>query len=455
MRSRSILSLASVLLVGSLAVCGRSSPPPAPRVPPGPAPLPHEAFSAERAWSDLAALSQIGPRASGTAGAREARNYIREQLEALELQVDEIVTPVELNGAGSLELTHVVATIPGDSPQLFLLVAPYDSSHFDDVDFVGTNDGASGAALLLEFARVLAARPLPYTTRFAFLEGEGRLGRGGHPFEERRGVGSRLLANQMALEDELAAVRLLVAFNRVCDADLRIARDLGSHRMHREEFWKAARRLGQVDAFPPNELFESPQSSHLAFRDRGVRPVLAIEDTAFGGEEAPGIYADTDEDDLAHCAPESLEIVGAVSLAALETIGDRLAKIDRFARSPLTAVEPSAAELEPAVDAAEAAPEALEAASDSLDGGDETVSEVADGAAEPAAGSLSDTADAAPDAPSDTADVEPGSPSDTADAAPDVPSDAAEPEPADGAAEAAAEEVTEGAAAPAQDDANR
>jgi len=73
-----------------------------------------------------------------------------------------------------------------------------------------------------------------------------------------------------------------------------------------------------------------------------VRPVLAIEDTAFGGEDPPGIYADTEDDDLAHCAPESLGVVGAVSLAALETIGDRLAKIDRFARSPLTEVEGSA-----------------------------------------------------------------------------------------------------------------
>jgi hypothetical protein len=447
MYSRSILSfsLASVLLVGSLAACGRSSsPPPAPRVPPGPAPLPHEAFSAERAWSDLEALSQIGPRASGTAGARKARSYIREQLEALELQVDEIVTPVELNGAGSLELTHVLATIPGDSPQLFLLVAPYDSSHFDDFDFVGTNDGASGAALLLEFARVLAASPLPYTTRFAFLEGEGRLGRGGHPFEERRGSGSQLLADRMAVEGELAAVRLLVAFNRVCDADLRIARDLGSHRMHREEFWKNAGRLGQIEAFPPDELFESPQSSHLAFRDRGVRPVLAIEDTVFGGEEAPGIYADTEDDDLAHCAPESLETVGVVSLAALETIGERLAKIDRFARSPLTAEQPSAADPEPAVEAAEAAPEASEAASDSSSGGEETASEVADAAAEPATDSPSGAADAAPEAPSEAADAEP-----------EVPSNAAEPEPADAATEAAAEQVTEDAAAPAQGDANR
>ena len=105
---------------------------------------------------------------------------------------------------------------------------------------------------------------------------------------------------------------------------------------------RAAGRLGYTDAFPLDQPFESLLASHVAFRERGVRPVLAIEDTAFGGEDPPGIYADTEDDDLAHCAPESLGIVGAVSLAALETIGDRLAKIDRFARSPLTEVEGSA-----------------------------------------------------------------------------------------------------------------
>jgi len=338
-----LISILASGLGGWGLACGRSSPPPAPRVPPGPAQARSEMFSSARAWSDLEALSRIGPRASGSAGAREARKYIGGELKAVDLEVDEIVTPVEFEDGGSLELTHLVATVPGDSHQLFLLVAPYDSSRFDDdVDFVGTNDGASGAALLLEFARVLADRPLHYTTRLVFLEGEGRLGRGGPPSEDQRTTGSRLFAEQMEIANKLASVRLLVAFNRVCDADLRIARDLGSHRMHREEFWKAAGRLGYTDAFPLDQLFESLLASHVAFRERGVRPVVAIEDTAFGGEDPPGIYADTEEDDLAHCAPESLGVVGAVSLAALETIGDRLAKIDRFARSPLTEVEDSA-----------------------------------------------------------------------------------------------------------------
>ena len=298
-----------------------------------------ERFSTERAWTDLQAFAAIGARRSGSSGARAARQYIRSELAAVGVDGEKLTTRVELEGLDPLRLTHVVATIPGASAQLFVLVAPYDSSRIDDVDFIGVNDGASGAALLLEFARILADQPLPYATRLIFLDGEGRLGRGGAEFEDRRRLGGAAVAERMREDGELDAIRLLVAFNRVCDADLRIARDLGSHRIHREEFWRTAVRMGRTDAFRPSDAFESPLSSHVAFRELGVRPTVAIEDTVFGGESPPGIYADTAEDDLEHCSRESLESVGVVSLAAIETIADRLAKIDRFARSPLSEIE--------------------------------------------------------------------------------------------------------------------
>ena len=320
-----------------LAGCGGSPPPPpAMSNPRATAP---RSFSSARAWSDLEALSALGPRVSGSAGARQARRYLTEQLEAAGLRVQEIDTQRELEGVGSVEWTHVSTTIEGSSEELFVLLAPYDTGHFEEFPFLGVNDGASGAALLLELARVLAERDLPYTTRLVFVDGEGRFGRGGSDLEEQRWLGGQALAETMEQEGLLSSIRLLVAMNRVCDAEIRIARDLGSHRHHREEFWKAAAALGGSDAFPPGQGFESVQASHRAFADRGVRPVVAIVDTAFGGEAPPGVYADTEEDAIVHCAPDSLGVVGTVTLRALETIGRRLAKIDRFSQSPLAELE--------------------------------------------------------------------------------------------------------------------
>ena len=327
-------------LIGWAAACGRSSPPPSPLVPPDPAMARFDAFDAERAWADLTALVEIGPRVSATRGAKKARAYLLDQLSSLEVEVEEVETEVEFVEPGStefkIEFEHIVATVPGDSPQVFMLAAPYDSSNFDDFTFVGANDGASGAALLLELARVFAAYPLPYTMKFVFLDGEGRLGRGGPGREELRLLGSQSLAEEMQSDGKLDEIRILVAFNRVCDADLRFARDLGSHRIYREEFWTAAARMGRAESFDRAVGFENLRSSHVAFRERGVRPVLAIDDTAFGGSEPPGIYADTEDDNLEHCAVDSLDTVGIVSLAALEAISERLVKIDRFARSPLS-----------------------------------------------------------------------------------------------------------------------
>ncbi|MDH3519897.1 MAG: M28 family peptidase [Myxococcales bacterium] len=328
-----------LLLAFAVVACGGSSPPPAPLRPPDPETARFDAFSPARAWASLEALSAMGSRASGTRGARAAREMLRDRLAEASIESREIVTRVDLDGIEPIELTHIVADLPGDSAQLFVLVAPYDSSRFDDGEFVGANDDASGAALLLELARVFAAYPLPYATRVVFLDGEGRLGRGGEDLQNLRGLGSASFAELMDEAGELHAVRLLVSFNRVCDADLRIARDLGSHRIYREEFWKAAARLGYSDVFPPAARFESSPGGHEAFRARGLRAVLAIEGSGNGGEDVPSGYVDGEADDLAHCAPESLEKIGVVTLAALETIGTRLAKIDRFAQSPLLELE--------------------------------------------------------------------------------------------------------------------
>jgi hypothetical protein len=357
-----------------LAACGGSPSAPEPDLsaPPG-------EFSGALAWTELTELAK-GPRALGSEGAEAARQHIRARMAALGIAVESLTTTSESKDFGPLSFTHLVATLPGVSRDRIVLIAPYDSGRYDGFAFVGANDGASGAALLLELARVLAGRERPYTVQLVWLEGEGRLGHGSADERELRWLGSRSLADHWAQTGQLDGIRLLVSFNRVCDADLRIARDSGSHREHRESFWKAARRLGLGEVFSSSRGYESVESSHVAFRDHGVRPVVAIEDTAFGGKEAPGIYAGRD-DVLAHCAPESLEAVGRVASEAVESIATRLAKIDRFSRMP-SAETParSQAPVQPTVgdDAVNPAPSAEPAESSSPNGANAEVPDAAD-----------------------------------------------------------------------------
>jgi hypothetical protein len=292
-------------------------------------------FSAERAWQHLEALVGIGPRVAGTEGVKQARGYILDELSKLDIEVKTVPSDPRLlpEEQRDLELADLVGVIPGDSEDVVILGAPYDSRAFEDFRFVGANDGASGAAVLLEIARVLVERPLPYTTWVAFFDGEApRLG--SDPQRPAAALlGSRMFALLLRQHQLNSRIRLVVVFNRVGDADLRIARDLRSNREAREFFFRAAAQMGRADAFPRDQGFESLIASHYFFASIGLRAV-GLSDTSFGGDEPPGLYADSEDDDLEHCAPESLETVGWVALEGLQAITESFAKVDRFVDSP-------------------------------------------------------------------------------------------------------------------------
>ena len=206
-------------------------------------------------------------------------------------------------------------------------MAPYDTQAFEDFEFVGANDGGSGAAVLLELARAIAADPLPYATQIAFLDAQSPFVAPGTEAERHR-VGTHALARA---EDAFSGVHLAVYLNRVGDADLRIARDLLSHRIYREQFWKVARRLGHRDVFPPDAAFESVDIGNRSLSHAGLRRIVSLVDTRFGGGEPPGADAGTAEDKLERCSQESLATAGQVTLAGLELISEWLVRIDLFA----------------------------------------------------------------------------------------------------------------------------
>ncbi len=385
--------LLSVPLLLALGLACQSSPPPAERALAGPAKR-AEAFEAQRAWDHLTTLAEIGPRVMGTEGVRRAGDFIAGELAKLDLEVVEQEITVRRSEPEQeqqeqeakqeqeeLALRNIAAKIPGPSSDVFLLLAPYDTRRYENFRFLGVNDGGSGAAVLLEIARVLAADPLPYTTWLVFLDGEAPLAPSSVPVAPPSHFGSRALARRLQERRVLSGVRLALILNRVCDADLRVARDLLSHRVYREEFWRAAARLGRTDAFPPGASFESPVASHHALAAVGLRRVVALVDTSFGGDEPPGLYAGTEDDDLEHCSADSLEAVGKVALQALDKISQRLAKIDRFAAAPLE--EPGELTFESiAVPEAKGAPPAAagdDAATPSAPEGDAEAAEAAAG----------------------------------------------------------------------------
>jgi hypothetical protein len=174
----------------------------------------------------------------------------------------------------------------------------------------------------------------------AFVEGDA-LARGEAPGDPpREGLGTAALVAILARDGRLEHVRLAVYANRVAAPDLRVARDLLSSRALREEFWSAARRRGSLATFPPEAPFEVLEEGQRSLVAAGMRRVVAIAGASAVAEEAGA--ASRPADDLAHASRQSLATVGAVSLDALVAISERLAKIDRFVRSPIGSAEEAA-----------------------------------------------------------------------------------------------------------------
>lgn len=429
----------AVLACGSSPFSRTPAEAPAPAIRPG-ATLAEEPFSGDRAWAHLVALSELGPRPHGSTANQEAAEYIRSRLEELGLDVKDLPISMgkkkkgdqkdsadaeapagEDGGAARISATHIVATIPGPSPDTIALMAHFDTA----ATTTGANDGASGPAVLLELARQLMERPLDYTVQFVFLDNEMAF-----PEVEKEDApaaetdtedadaeaapdaeaaapppppdpllhGSNLLAGYLEHAGVMDEIRLAVFYRQVGDSDLTVARDLHSNRIHRDTFFDTAADLGLGAAFPTDRGFTETRSSHRPFVSHGLRRVVAISDPWYGGDEPPGeFWGEMDRPE--HCSPESLHTVGVVSLGALRRISQQLAKIDR-ASGRQERIQAEAMEAAPALtgEAVEEAP--LEPAAPSPVGAAET-DEAAPGAAaadEPAA-AAEKAPEEAPEAP--------------------------------------------------------
>ena len=317
---RSSAPLQAACLGLALGCAFQGEPPPSAE--PGPAP-----FSGELAFAQLEKLVALGPRVAGTPASAEARALVRGELEALGLEVHEDAFEWASGpDAASVSLANLWAEIPGPEPGFFVVATPLDTAPGADTPIPGANEGGSGAALLLELARTLRDRPLPYTVRLLFLDAELL-------DEEAAFLGSEHAHLGLRESGALERLRLVLYLHQVGDRELEIRRDRLSDRKLRDGFFAAARRTGLSGAFPFQAPFDEMRLGHVVFTAHRFHNVVALADLRYGGSEIPGAHWRTAEDDLAHCSPESLAVVGAVVRAGLEAAAERQRTVDRATRA--------------------------------------------------------------------------------------------------------------------------
>lgn len=271
-------------------------------------------FSGERAQQWLERQCALGPRPPGSAASVALRALIAAHADSLGLAYAELCFAAQVAGDSTLQLCNLVISAGPPGGERLWLGAHYDTRPWCDRDpdpsrraepLLGANDGASGVAVLLHLAELLAVAPPPRGVDLIFFDGEDS-GLAGDV--SGYCLGSRRLAETwQGFASPLAAGRPtgLIVLDMVGEAQLAIPQEGYSLRlapaMTRAVFVRAA-SLG-LTAFVP-EPGPAVYDDHVPFLARGI-PAVDLIDFDFPEWHTCG-------DVPAVCAPASLAQVGTL-----------------------------------------------------------------------------------------------------------------------------------------------
>jgi glutaminyl-peptide cyclotransferase len=271
-------------------------------------------FDANRAYTQLVALVELGLRDSGTPGAERAAHHIRDQLVALGIET-EVDVFTNTTPRGQTVFRNVIGRIPGRGEGLIIIGSHFDTKSGMPAGFQGANDSGSSTAVLLELARVIAASPpAPPTIWTAFFDGEECMAHYG-PNDGLHG--SRRLAQSLASAGQAPTVRGVIILDMIgdCDLSVTIPRN-GSPELISLAF-EAAREEGVRHLF---SLFRNEiGDDHEPFLRLGM-PAVDMIDFNYGSRPGLNDYWHTGKDRLEHVCADSLGIVGRVTLRMLNRL---------------------------------------------------------------------------------------------------------------------------------------
>lgn len=306
--TRLLLAALTCLLLAT--ACGRRDAPP-----PSPASAAWPPFDAAAAWDDLENLVALGPRPNGSPGHRHAIRYLTSRLRSSGLE-PEISTFTNRYGSGDVVFHTISATLTSRTDRILLLTTHYDSRATTDPEAVYANSASSGAAVLLEIARVLAAAHDPNgpEVRFVFFDGMEPIVRHGIADGLQ---GSKHLARTLDAEGKLRRVAALINLDLVGDRDLTFTLPKNVSTSLRKQLLDAARSENVRERFKlvPVEIGDD----HDPFHERGV-PAITLIDFEYGSAPGRNDYWRTPQDTLDKLDRASLDITGRVTLRLVRAL---------------------------------------------------------------------------------------------------------------------------------------
>ncbi len=275
-------------------------------------PVRQPVFDGDKAFVQLQKQCDFGPRAPGTAGWRNCRDYLIRTLQTYADQTLQHSFALEFGRPRrTVEAINIIARFQPQKEQRLLLCAHWDTRPWADMDplpqnrqtpILGANDGASGVAVLLELARLLHAHKPALGVDLVLFDGEDS-GESHSPESYARGSaafardwGSRLHP------------RFAILLDMIGDKDLQIFYEAHSLQYAPQivhKVWQQARLLG-VNEFIAQEGY-AVYDDHVPLLAAGI-PCIDIIDFDYP-------YWHTLQDIPANCSKQSLEKVGRVITA--------------------------------------------------------------------------------------------------------------------------------------------
>jgi Zn-dependent M28 family amino/carboxypeptidase len=275
-------------------------------------PLP--AFDANRAMRYVKEIAAFGPRPIGSVNHRKVENYILSHLKGDEVEQDAF----EIHSSeGAFPVRNIIAKYPGTRDGIIVIASHYDTNWpLRNTSYIGANDGASSSALLLEISNQLRGKKRNgYSVWLLWDDAEESMKLPWYDPEALYGV--RHLAQKWQDDGTIKKVKAFLLEDMIGDADLNVDRDANSTAWLEDLVGEAARHAGYQSHFFAREL--TVEDDHRPFLDRGV-PSADLIDFDYGYNN---VFWHTTEDTVDKLSPQSLNIVGTVTLETVRLLDQR------------------------------------------------------------------------------------------------------------------------------------
>lgn len=278
----------------------------------------HNAFNSQQAYAYTSEIAGFGERWPGSPGHKKTQDLIHQvlQKDGAQIETDDFVASTP---RGEISVHNIIGKFNISTNQkqsIFVLAGHYDTLFMPG--FIGANDGASSAGILLAFADALARQKTRMQIWLVWTDLEEAI----NSFKGDDGLyGSRHLAQKLAANGQVSRIRGLFLLDMIGDKDLNVGRETGSSSSLQNVIAQASNQLGYSQYFFKYDT--NIIDDHVSFIKVGI-PSVDVVDAEYGrmgpAFDAMGEFHHTNADTMDKVSQHSLKVVGRTILLTVELL---------------------------------------------------------------------------------------------------------------------------------------